>query len=121
MESVESRRRTHHAATAWKPGLPEIGPSAELQSRACAGMWGAGRPSPGYSVSSETKLPCHKVQQMTWRRTGSFFFFVCFLRCRRCSASGYALAAQYFTDGILKLPSLLNPAPHLSTHSWGMC
>src|SRR6516165_7533940 len=44
-----------------------------------------------FEIPSEAKTPCHIVQQMTWRRTVHFFFFLGFLRS---SASSCALAAN---------------------------
>src|SRR5260370_15875915 len=42
-------------------------------------------------IPSEAKTPCHIVEQMTWRRTVHFFFFLGFLRS---STSSCALAAN---------------------------
>src|SRR5229473_1734030 len=42
-------------------------------------------------IPSEAKTPCHIVEQMTWRRTVHFFFFLGFLRS---STSSWALAAN---------------------------
>ena len=42
-------------------------------------------------IPSEAKTPCHIVEQMTWRRTVHFFFFLGFLRS---SASSCVLAAN---------------------------
>ena len=42
-------------------------------------------------IPSEAKTPCHIVEQMTWRRTAHFFFFLGFLRS---STSSCALAAN---------------------------
>src|ERR1700687_455123 len=45
-------------------------------------------------ILSEAKTPCHIAEQMTWRRTVHFFFFLSFLRCCRSSTSSCALAAS---------------------------
>ena len=62
-------------------------------------------------IPSEAKTPCHKVEQMTWRRTVHFFFFLCFLLALQHEQ--LCVGRQHFADGILKLPSRLDPAPHL--------
>src|SRR5580658_557711 len=42
-------------------------------------------------IPSEAKTPCHIVEQMTWRQTVHFFFFLGFLRS---STSSWAFAAN---------------------------
>ena len=43
----------------------------------------------------------------------SFFLFLVLLAMLALQHEQLCVGRQYFTDGILKLPSLLDPAPHL--------
>src|ERR1700730_2509770 len=87
-----SRRRVHQRLDCVKTRLAknltdQQGPE---QSRSRnLGLWPT--VSRILEIPPEAKTPCHIVEQMTWRRTVHFFFFLGFLRS---SASSCALAAN---------------------------
>src|SRR5271167_914247 len=87
-----SRRRAHQRLDRMKTRLPEDlpdqqGPQQSLRRN--LGLWPT--ISRIFEIPSEAKTPCHIVEQMTWRRTVHFFFFLSFLRS---STSSWALAAN---------------------------
>src|SRR5260370_4177154 len=87
-----SRRRAHQRLDGMKTGLAEDladqqGPQQSLGRN--LGLWPT--VSRIFEIPSEAQTPCHIVQQMTWRRTVHFFFFLGFLRS---SANSCALAAK---------------------------
>ena len=87
-----SCRRSHQCLDGMKTRLPEDladqqGPEQSLRRN--LRLWPT--VSRILEIPSEAKTPCHIVEQMTWRRTVHFFFFLGFLRS---STSSCALAAN---------------------------